>query len=104
MFCFVDIEPNELDRLKALYKGEHKKRLGFYKGKRKTHEPKNWDFGLVCLVCSNRFYCKLLWSGAYKSCLTTLEGTIRCTQAFCFYLKNGQTKAFSDSFFCTLVC
>ena len=46
MFCFVDIEPNELDRLKALYKGEHKKRLGIYKGKI-TSQRQNWDFGLV---------------------------------------------------------
>jgi hypothetical protein len=64
MFCFVDIEPNELDRLKALYKGEHKKRLGFYKGKR-THEAENWDVGLFLLYFS--------WICGAKSCLTSLE-------------------------------
>jgi len=50
LFAFVDIEPNELDRLKVLYKGEHKKRLGFYKGK-DLKRKLNIGFGQLFCLC-----------------------------------------------------
>ena len=61
-FCFIDIEPNELDRLKALYKGEHRKRLGIYKGKHNSTQaasiPGKGSY-LLCLFvflsCSHVF-------------------------------------------------